>query len=752
MPVVKNLMVRAGADFSAITKQANKAKGSMKSMQSGVSKSCSVMKSALGTLGVALSAAALVSFAKDAKSAYAEAAEADAKLAQVMRNTMGASNDEIASIRALASAQQALGVVGDDVQLAGAQELATYLELSDSLKTLIPVMNDMLAQQYGLNATQENAVNIATMLGKVMNGQTGALSRYGYSFTKAQEEVLKFGTEEQRAAVLAEVVEDSVGGMNAALANTPSGRLQQLNNTLGDIKENFGQAVTSVLTAFLPALNTVASVLAAVATLANRVAQSIANVFGQKIGAEAVSYQAATAGAAGSMGELTKNTAAAGKAAKGLSTAGFDTLQKLSKSSGSGGGESADMSELGTGGSVAAIGTGAQDAAEGIGSLETGLSKLKGAIAAVQESLRGVSDLLTGKISLEDYIAQLSPLETVLWSIAGALGAIALTKAVEVIGGVVGAIAGLGALSATGGLIGGLASVFGMVTQEGWSLHGAMQAVFGPKSVLAGVASLVGGITVAVLNFIGMWKNGFSWIKETLMVLGVALGGLGAIILGAPAAVAAAIGGIIAAVATAVILLKDNWASVKADALAVFEQFKQSVIDHVEAIKQVFTGLFQILKGLFTLNFPEMMAGVKNVFKGAINFIISCLNTLISGINAIAFPLRALIVGIGKVLGKSFTLETVRIPSIPKLATGAVIQPNHEFAAILGDQTSGRNIETPEKLLRQIYREESGSREVVSLLAQILDATESGKTIKINERTFGRLVNNVQREHAWANG
>ena len=752
MPVVKNLMVRAGADFSAITKQANKAKGSMKSMQSGVSKSCSAMKSALGTLGVALSAAAFVSFAKAAKAAYAEAAEADAKLAQVMRNTMGASNDEIASIRALASAQQALGVVGDDVQLAGAQELATYLELSSSLETLIPVMNDMLAQQYGLAASGENAANIATMLGKVMNGQTGALSRYGYSFTKAQEEVLKFGTEEQRAAVLAQVVEESVGGMNAALANTPSGRLQQLNNTLGDIKESFGQAVTSVLTAFLPALNTVASALAAVATLANRVAQSIANVFGQKIGAEAVSYQAATAGAAGSMGTLAKNTAAAGKAAKGLSTAGFDTLQKLSKSSGSGGGESADVSDSDTAGGVAAIGIGAQDAAEGIGWLETGLGEIKGAIEAVQNALRGVFDLLTGKISLGDYIGQLSPLETVLWGIAGALGAIALTKAAEVIAGVVGAIAGFGSLSATGGLIGGLASVIGLVAQEGWSLHGAMQAVFGPKSVLAGVGTLIGGITVAVTNFIGMWKNGFSWIKETLMVLGVALGAVGAIILGAPATVALAIAGIVAAVATAVILIKQNWEAVKADALAVLGQLWQSVKDHLDAAKQYFKGFAQVISGIFTLDFKKVGEGFKNIFRGMINFAISSLNTLIAGINAIAFPLRALIVGLGKVMGKSFTLEAIRIPSIPKLATGAVIEANNPFMAVLGDQTSGRNIETPEKLLRQIYREESGNREVVTLLAQILEATESGKTIKINERTFGRLVNNAQREHAWANG
>ena len=81
--------------------------------------------------------------------------EAEAKLAQVMRNTMGASNDEIASIKELASAQQKLGVIGDEVQLAGAQELGTYLSKADSLKKLMPVMNDMLAQQYGLNASQE---------------------------------------------------------------------------------------------------------------------------------------------------------------------------------------------------------------------------------------------------------------------------------------------------------------------------------------------------------------------------------------------------------------------------------------------------------------------------------------------------------------------------------------------------------------------------------------------------------------------
>lgn len=49
---------------------------------------------------------------------------------------------------------------------------------------------------------------------------------------------------------------------------------------------------------------------------------------------------------------------------------------------------------------------------------------------------------------------------------------------------------------------------------------------------------------------------------------------------------------------------------------------------------------------------------------------------------------------------------TPALAAIPGLATGAVIPPNSEFLAILGDQKSGVNIETPEKLLRQIVREE----------------------------------------------
>jgi len=174
--------------------------------------------------------------------AYADQEAAETRLANNMRNTMDAREEDIQSIKDLCAAQQQLGVIGDEVQLAGAQELATYLTMKDGLQTLIPVMNDMLAQQYGLNATQEQAQTIASMLGKVMDGQVGALSRYGYKFDEAQEQVLKFGTEQQRVAVLAEVVSSAVGGSNEALRQTPSGQVKAVADIFGDLKEQVGAA------------------------------------------------------------------------------------------------------------------------------------------------------------------------------------------------------------------------------------------------------------------------------------------------------------------------------------------------------------------------------------------------------------------------------------------------------------------------------------------------------------------------------
>ena len=171
--------------------------------------------------GLCVAFGKLKDYAGQAIEAYKAQSVAETQLAAVMKLTMNATEAEIQSIKELASEQQRLGVVGDEVQLAGAKELGTYLTKADSLKQLMPVMNDMVAHQYGLNATQEQAVQIATMLGKVMNGEVGALKRYGYEFDENQKKILETGTESQRLATLVDVVSESVGGLNEALAQTP---------------------------------------------------------------------------------------------------------------------------------------------------------------------------------------------------------------------------------------------------------------------------------------------------------------------------------------------------------------------------------------------------------------------------------------------------------------------------------------------------------------------------------------------------
>lgn len=216
----------------------------------------------LGRIGLAIQGAkGVLDSMSSLTQAYDAQSEAETKLAQVMRNTMGATDEDIQSIKDLASAQQQLGVVGDEVQLAGAQELATYLEKKEALQELLPVLNDMVAQQYGLNATQESSVTIATMLGKVMEGQTSALSRYGYSFDEAQEKILKTGTEMERVATLAEVVSNSVGGVNESLAQTDSGRVKQMANSWGDVQEEIGRIIRDVQAMLLPLANEILPVL-----------------------------------------------------------------------------------------------------------------------------------------------------------------------------------------------------------------------------------------------------------------------------------------------------------------------------------------------------------------------------------------------------------------------------------------------------------------------------------------------------------
>ena len=302
----------------------------------GISQKLNGVKSSLGkvaaAVGVAFSVAQISAFAKESEKLYNVQMEQELKLSTIMKTRMKATDETVQSVKDYASALQEQGVVGDEVQLAAAQQAATFLTQAENLKTLMPAMNNLLVQQHGLNATASDAVSIGNMFGKVMQGQTSALRRVGITFSAAEENMLKYGDESQRAAALAQVITNNVGEMNSALAQTSAGKQQQLANTYGDIREQLGKSVSQLKQMLLPAVNAAVNAFSRMVDCIGQVVQAIAKLAGYKL----ETSSSAAAGAAGDMAdnyEEAADSAEAAEEAQENQLAAFDEINKLSSDS-----------------------------------------------------------------------------------------------------------------------------------------------------------------------------------------------------------------------------------------------------------------------------------------------------------------------------------------------------------------------------------------------------------------------------------
>ncbi len=329
----------------------------------------------------AFSVVAAVNFGKSCVNTFKSMTEAESKLAHAMKLNLGATAEQIKAFYDLSDAYQNIGTVSATAQQQAMQELSTYITKTDSLKTLLPVMNDLTAQQYGYNASSENARGIAQMFGKVLDGQTGALSRNGFRFDEAQEKIFKYGTEEERVALLAQVVSKYVGGMNEALGRTPIGRMQQLSGIFDNIKREFGSGIMAVVGSLMGALNALANKILFVAKAFNQLMQSIFGKTSQLADVGAAVGESAAAG----MADLTEETKAAGKAARGA-LAPFDEINNLATSSG----------ESGT----VAKPSGAGSAVELPGLEDSGIAKAETAMDGLLDKIKSI-----GK-SINTYIAE----------------------------------------------------------------------------------------------------------------------------------------------------------------------------------------------------------------------------------------------------------------------------------------------------------------------------------------------------------
>jgi len=162
----------------------------------------------------------------------AAAAESQTLLTQVMRNMMGATDDEVKSLVRLAEQQERVGVVSKTAQVTALAEMASFVERREALEDMLPVMNDYIAYQYGTTASSEQARNVATALGKAIFGNIDGLAKQGFVLSQNEREWFKTATEAERVAFVIDMVSESMAGVNEALAQTDAGKMANLKTVM----------------------------------------------------------------------------------------------------------------------------------------------------------------------------------------------------------------------------------------------------------------------------------------------------------------------------------------------------------------------------------------------------------------------------------------------------------------------------------------------------------------------------------------
>lgn len=150
---------------------------------------------------------------------------------------------------------------------------------------------------------------------------------------------------------------------------------------------------------------------------------------------------------------------------------------------------------------------------------------------------------------------------------------------------------------------------------SGLSLGDAITAAFGTGAAdllatIGSAFSAIAGTILSIVNFVKMLKDGFSWINEILMVIGVALATVGAILAGVAALPAVIVGAIVAAVATIVVVVKDNWNAICELFSTVGDWFNVNVIKPVVSF---FKDMWKTISGFF----GSLWKDIVTVWQGA---------------------------------------------------------------------------------------------------------------------------------------
>lgn len=227
--------------------------------------------------------------------------------------------------------------------------------------------------------------------------------------------------------------------------------------------------------------------------------------------------------------------------------------------------------------------------------------------------------------------------------------------------------------------------------------------VFGPVlgNVLNGFFSLLKGIwdgVYQVLNgvidfiqgiFTGNWEQAWSGVQQIIS-------GVWSYITGLITGACDLIEGILLGLDSWLQgVFKTDWTEIFGPGLGdIINAFMRNVENTWNAIKQIFQGVIDFVKGVFTGNWKQAWQGVVNIFGGLFNSLINMvkapLNGIIGLLNGAVGAINSLIGGLNSISftmpkwlgGGHFGLSIPYIPSIPYLAKGGILS---QGSAIVGE-------------------------------------------------------------------
>jgi len=253
--MAKDVRIRVSSDTAQAEAGLKKVGSAIEGLESGkaakdmASFASSLVRTGIAAAGISISLAKVVSTAKESVALYAVQAKAETSLAAAIKATGQQSEYTLGNLRELASSLQAVTTYGDEAILPITQLMLQTKKIgSDIMPQATEAVLDM-STALG-TGTAENAKKLARALENPVEG-INLLKQSMVVLSEEQQASIRRFVEQGDAAnaqrIILNQLSATYGGLARAQGELDVAKIEQISNTIGDIKENLGQAIVDSL-------------------------------------------------------------------------------------------------------------------------------------------------------------------------------------------------------------------------------------------------------------------------------------------------------------------------------------------------------------------------------------------------------------------------------------------------------------------------------------------------------------------------